>query len=279
MSSSDEAGRKHWNSVAQSWNLYSSPLRPCGEDQVAFLHLANAYSTTTPGAPIAVLILGVTPEIATMAWPAGTVVTGVDKAPEMIKCAWPGDVSGTRHAHCCDWFALPRPGNPYDIAIGDGSFNTLSYPGEMRRLLVKLRTLARPGALLILRSFVRSSAAESFSDLLAAAQSGQARNFHAFKIRLAMALQASPEEGIQLNEAWQSWCRLEQAIEGLVDKNGWLPDVVRTIKLFRGKQVRLSFPTIDELIGVWEAEGVHLLDRYMPKYEMGQRCPILVGRL
>jgi hypothetical protein len=275
----DERGLAHWNSRAQSWDLFSSPLRPCGEDVTTFLRFINAYSDIPPDAASTALILGVTPEIATMSWPARTVVTAVDKAREMVKSVWPGDVPGLRHVLCDDWFALPRPGRPYDVVIGDGSINTMRYPEEMRRLLAKLRMLARPGALLILRSFVRPTIPESMAALFQAAQSASAGSFHAFKFRLAMALQPRPEDGVAMNELWQLWHRLEFDVEGLWDRCGWLPDVVRTIELLRGNQMRLTFPTLDELIATLEAEAVSLLDNYSPKYEMGDRCPIMVGRL
>jgi hypothetical protein len=279
MSFADERGRTHWNSIARSWDLYSSPLRPCAEDLTTFLRFANAYAQTPPDATSTVLILGVTPEIATMSWPARTVVTGVDRSPEMVKTVWPGDIPGVRQAQCDDWFALTPPARPYEIVIGDGSINILRYPGEVRRLLAKLRTLARPGALLILRSFVLPAIPESLATLIEAARTGGAGNFHAFKFRLAMALQSSPDEGVKLDEVWQSWCRLETAVDGLSNRSGWLPDVVRTIDLFRDKQVRLSFPTLDGLVATLEAEGISLLDRHMPKYEMGDRCPIVVGQI
>jgi hypothetical protein len=277
MSVAGERGRLHWNSVAQAWHLYASPLRPCAEDLAAFRRFAEAYSPAP--SPSAALILGVTPEIATMAWPPGTVVTGADRSAEMVRHVWPGDLPGIRQAQCVDWFSLPAPQRPYDLVIGDGSINTLGFPGELRRLLATLRKLARPGALLILRSFARPPVPESLNALAEAASAGAAGSFHAFKFRLAMALQSCPEEGVALDAIWQLWRKLEIGIEGLAWRCCWPADVVSTIDLFHGKQVRLSFPTLDELTAALAADGVSLLDRYIPRYEMGERCPILVGRL
>ena len=274
-----ESADRHWDSVAPSWDFYSSPARPCDEDVATFLRFAATYSDTPAIATNAVLMLGVTPEIATMAWPAGTVVTGVDKSEAMVNRVWPGDIPGVRHARCDDWFALPPPLRPYDLVIGDGSINTLRYPGELRRLLARLRSLARPGALLILRSFVRPPTPESVATLVEAAQDHGIGNFHAFKFRLTMALQSSPEEGVPVNEVWQAWRRLELAVERLSKRNGWRPEEIRTIELSRGKQARLSFPTLDELLATLEAEGISVLDRNVPEYEMGDRCPIVVGRI
>ena len=278
MSFTAKNAESNWDAIAPSWDSYSSPARPCNEDLGAYLRFAATYSDTPPAATIAALMLGVTPEIATMAWPAGTVVTGVDKSEGMVNRVWPGDIPGVRQARCDDWFALLPPERPYDLVTGDGSINTLRYPGELRRLLVQLRSLARPGALLILRSFVRPLTTESVAALVAVAQAGGVGNFHAFKFRLTMALQSSPDEGVPLDEVWQAWRRLELAGERLPESNGWRPEEVRTFEFSRGKQVRLSFPTLDELIAALEAEGISVLDRYVPAYEMGDRCPILVGR-
>lgn len=279
MSSANEQADTHWDSVASSWNVYSSPARPCGEDLAAYLRFATTYSDTPPDATKAVLMLGVTPEIATMAWPAGTVVTGVDKSEGMVNGVWPGDIPGVRHAWCDDWFALRQPERPYDLVIGDGSINMLRYPGELRRLLEKLRSLARPGALVILRSFVRPTMPESVAALVEAAQDGGIASFYAFKFRLTMALQSSPEEGVPLDEVWQAWRRLDPVAEQLSKKNGWRPEAIRPIELSRGKQGRLSFPALDELVAALECEGISVLDCHVPKYEMGDRCPILVGRI
>jgi len=275
---SDERGSKHWDSIAQRWHLYSSPLRPGAEDVETFLRVIRSHAPEPGDAPRQGLILGVTPEIATMAWPGRTMVTGADRSQEMIEQVWPGDRPGLRQALCVDWFELPKPARAYDLVLADGSFNTLGYPAELRRLLAALAGLAAERALLITRTFTRPTERESLASLEEAARAGEAGGFNAFRFRLAMALQSTPEAGVSLDEIWRLWQRLDCEIEDLSARNGWLPDVVGTIGHSRGNQMRLSFPTRDELVATLEAAGLSLLDSHTPVYEMGERCPILTWR-
>jgi SAM-dependent methyltransferase len=275
---SEERGRKHWNSVAQCWHLYSSPLRPCAEDLAAFSDFISAYGLAPPDGSHAALILGVTPEIATMRWPAPTFVTGADGSQEMIERVWPGDRPGLRRAICVDWFELLDPPRDYDLVLADGSLNTLGFPDDLRRLLARLCDIVQSGALFITRTFTRPTERESITTLEEVARAGVAGSFHAFKFRLAMALQQAPQEGVRLDEIWRLWRRLDNEIDGLSARNGWMPDVVGTIELFCGKQVRLSFPSRDELIATLADVGLTLLDSHAPGYEMGERCPIQAWR-
>ena len=63
---------QHWRSLAERWRLQESPGRPCAED-VGFYEEAVArwHQGSRAASPLA-LLLGVTPEIALMRWPAGT---------------------------------------------------------------------------------------------------------------------------------------------------------------------------------------------------------------
>ena len=273
-----ERGRKHWNSIAQCWHLYSSPLRPCGEDLAVFRELVDAHGPAPLDGGRAALILGVTPEIATMAWPAGTVVTGFDRSPEMIEHVWPGDQPGRRQAICANWFDLPRPAKDYDLVFADGSVNTIGFPGDLQRLLAHLTRIVRPGALLVTRTFTRPFRKEQIAELEQAARAGRAGSFHAFKFRLAMALQERAEDGVSLHDIWALWQHLDSEIEGLSARNGWAPDVVGTIALFRDKQVRLTYPSREEFIDTLQGAELKLLESRMPGYEMGDRCPIMGWR-
>ena len=274
-----EKGRKHWDSVAQCWHLYASPLRPCAADQATFRQLIDAHGPAPLDGTRAAIIFGVTPEIATMDWPGDTIVTGFDRAPEMIEHVWPGNVPGRRQAICADWFNLPRPARPYDLAFADGSVTVIGFPGDLQRLIAHLKEMARPDALLVTRTFTRPLRAETIAELEEVARAGRAGTFHAFKFRLAMSLQERTEDGISLHDIWALWHRLDSEIEGLSARNGWRPDVVGTIALFRGKQVKLVYPSREELIDVMQGTGLKLLETRIPTYEMGDRCPIMAWRL
>ena len=213
-----------------------------------------------------------------MPLPQDTTVTAADRSPEMIRELWPGDASGLRQALCVDWFELPAPARNYDLVLADGSFNILGFPGDLGRLLAGLAGVVAPGALLLARTFTRPPRAERMADLETAARAGEAGSFHAFKFRLAMAQQPTAELGVSMDDIWRLWRRLEDRIDGLSALNGWTPEVVGTIDRFRGNHMRLSFPTLDELVDTLRTAGLSLVDSHMPAYELGERCPIQAWR-
>jgi len=270
----DEAGRAHWDSNAAIWRHYSSPLRPCDEDVATFRRFIARHARQARE----VLLLGVTPEIATMPLPQDATLTAADRSPEMIRKHWPGDASETRQALCVDWFELPAPPRKYDLVLADGSFNVLGYPRDLRRLLAGLAGLVAPQALLLARTFTRPLQAERMADLETAARAGEAGSFHAFKFRLAMAHQPSAEMGMSMDDIWRLWRRLEDRIDGLSALNGWTPEVVGTIDHFRDNPARVTFPTCDELTVTLRTAGLSLVDSHMPGYELGERCPIQAWR-
>ena len=62
----------HWDHHARQWQWLDSPLRPAPVDIREYLRLLGRYRPATDQETLKVLLLGVTPEIATMEWPPGT---------------------------------------------------------------------------------------------------------------------------------------------------------------------------------------------------------------
>ena len=92
-----------WTRQAAQWERLTSPGRPCGDDLAFFDGLANDFAARH-SAP-RVLLLGATPELATLAWPSGTDLLAVDRCPRMLSTVWPG---------------YPRPGDGAFLTIGCG---------------------------------------------------------------------------------------------------------------------------------------------------------------
>ena len=277
MADAEHNAHAHWNSISRAWDLYSSPLRPCDEDLAIFRRFIRDYTDVPADVRAAALMLGVTPEIATMDWPAGTELTGVDWSPAMVANIWPGDVAGVRIARCADWLALEPGPYPFDFVIGDGSLNTVRYPAQCDRLLARLRRLTRPRSLLIVRAYTCPPRRETIGDLVALARAGAVANFHAFKYRLAMALQPDVETGIEANKVWRCWTSLDFDGAELSKLPGWSREVVGTIALYRDSTVRLSYPTLEELLVRLRAAGIEVVGQELPRYEMGALCPIVAG--
>lgn len=100
-------------------------------------------------------------------------------------------------------------------------------------------------------------------------------SFHAFKFRFAMALQQTPEEGIELDRIWREWKAVGIDEKQLSSMTDWDLRVIQTIDLYRGKKDRYSFPSLKEHLSILEdnlkLEEVRILD-----YELGDRRPIVV---
>ena len=265
--------RLHWRSVAQEWKYFGSPLRPCDED-VRYMEkiVAEKHSDLED---IKVQLCGVTPEIAMIDWPAKASIKAVEQSQEMIEVVWPGDLNEKRVAVQGDWLDSGSDRNHYDVVIGDGCFISVAYPEGYHALAKALANKLKQDGLFIMRFFTQLEEKESsdyvFSELLA----GKIGSFHAFKWRLAMSLQQSSQQGVCLHDIYHAWLQAEIDVELLLAKTGWSRQAVDTIGLYEGKQNHFAFATLAEVFDVFtnyfQKESV-----YFPRYELGERCPIVV---
>jgi hypothetical protein len=113
-----------------------------------------------------------------------------------------------------------------------------------------------------------------FEDLRA----NRIQSFHAFKFRLAMALQENAETGVAVSEVLATWKRARIDMNSLLALTGWQRETVDMIYLYQGKTSRLAFPDTAELAAVMSEYFDTLETRYLD-YEMGDRCPILTYRV
>jgi hypothetical protein len=217
------------------------------------------------------LLLGVTPEIVEMQWPERSSLTAVDNSLPMVRTRWPGNIPGTRTAVCGNWLALPYRDCSFDVAIGDGSINSLKYPGELRVLAEAVsRTLRRDG-ILILRSYIQSPRQESPGEIYADSVSC----FNTLKLRLLMAVQPDPREGVALRDVYTSWMlRRNLNVESPLGA-GWLTPEAEMMELYRDSKTVYAFPTLQELRCVLH-EFFEEISISFPSYDMGDRCPILL---
>jgi hypothetical protein len=267
----------HWRDAAHHWHNYGSPLRPCAADVRAMEEFVGRGRPDGGGRPVRALMLGVTPEIATMAWPAGTVLTAVDMSLPMIDCVWPGDVAMRRRAVHADWFDFAGGAGHFDVVIGDGTFALLDYPWQYRALAAKARHWLADDGIMVTRPFLQAPVRETpgavFADLVA----NRIASFHSFKLRLAMALQESAESGVRMGDAYAAWERAAIDVDALTATTGWRRGVIETVRTWEGKDSRLSFPgaaEFDDAMGeLFDKED----ERHLP-YELGERCPVVCFR-
>ena len=263
----------HWREAAHHWLHYGSPLRPCAADVRVMEEFVRRCHAQRRARPFRALLWGVTPEIATMAWPEGTQLLAVDRSPPMIRHVWPGDLAGQRKAVCGDWFEFDRGAERFDVIIGDGVFAILDYPAQYRTLAALARGWLASDGVLVTRSFVQAAVKETPEAVLADLRANRIDSFHAFKLRLAMALQESARSGTRMGDVFSAWADARIEIDALASATGWPRAAIETIHLFDGRDTRLSFPSAAQLDALMSEHFAKLEERRLP-YELGERCPI-----
>ena len=99
--------RVHWEDYAKFWDRVGPPLRPCAEDVAYFeRRVGKRFSDRHVDCERA-LILGVTPEFASMKWPVGCSVIGIDVNFGMVQGVWPAHDIQNPHVVCGNWQHLP----------------------------------------------------------------------------------------------------------------------------------------------------------------------------
>ena len=265
----------YWVKPAQSWALRASPLRPSPEDVGIYEHEFRRWHAAMLPVPLHALLLGVTPEIAAMSWPAGAQLLAADLSRPMIRGVWPGAALG-HMAVCADWLDLPLPDRTQDLVLGDGSFSALT--GDAYTAMVEsLRRIVCRQGLVLMRFFTRPDRSEAPADAFADLSAGRIGSFHAFKWRLAMALHGSLDAGVRLADIWDAWHDAVPDPQEVARERGWPLPVVLTIDDFRGSATRYTFPTLSEARAAM-ADGFEEVSCRFPTYELGERCPILAFR-
>ncbi|MDA0230910.1 MAG: class I SAM-dependent methyltransferase [Proteobacteria bacterium] len=261
----------HWGKAARQWHKVGQPLKPTTED-IRALELFIRHSNV---ARPRVLLLGVTPEIAAMDWPAGTRLLAVDRSIDMIKYAWAGANAAEVYVACADWCELPLADSSRDIIVGDGCMLVFDYPHGFRRALESFRRVLTPGGLLSHRFFLRPEQGEPpaavFDDLFA----GRIKNFHVFKWRLAMWLHGDIEDGVRLGDVWDCWHDAVPDANALSESLNWQLETISSIDYYRDSDTRFIFPTLEE---VRRARLPYFKEVrcYVPKYECGERFQTLL---
>lgn len=265
-----------WDNYARDWHLVAAPLRPSAEDLAIYERAIGGWQAGRARAPRA-LLLGVTPEIATMRWPSDTQLLAIDRSGGMIEHVWPARAAPHGAAVRGDWLKLPIRDASRDVVVGDNPFTRHRYPQGHREMLASLRRVLSADGLLVLRYFCAPEEPERPDQVFADLRAGRVGNFHIFKWRLAMALQPSLDQGVPWGAVWDAWHAEVRDPEGLMRGRGWPVELLRTIEVNRGSADRVTFPTYAEVLAVL-GEAFEPVQRIVPRYELGERCPIVIAR-
>lgn len=269
----------HWHLFADLWPGIGTPLRPVAEDiEIIRETLHSTFSPDPPRSPRYMLLLGVTPEIASMDVPPSTFLLAVDRDLKMISGVWPGNAPG-RAAVCADWLSLPLPDASIEFAVGDGCLALLRYPDEFRHFGNAIRKCLSPGGgQLLLRVFCRPDESETVDQIFSDLQNRRIGSFDAFKWRLLMALQGDdPGRGVLVSDAWTVWHERVPDPEKFAGFQNWPLSKVQVIDAYRNVPTRYSFPSRPEVIAAFSPYFEMISCRY-GGYELAERCPHLLFR-
>ncbi|MGH8671833.1 MAG: methyltransferase domain-containing protein [Burkholderiales bacterium] len=264
----------HWNKHARQWQHIRPPLRPCREDIDILERAIAIWHRSRQSGSIRALLLGVTPEIATLCWLKRTDLLALDLSHAMLHNVWPGSRLAAVAA-CADWARMPLADGSRDVVVGDGCYTLLGYPQGYREVTTEVRRVLSADGLFIMRFFVRPDQPEPLENVWFDLRAGCIGNFHILKWRLAMALHGSLEEGVRLADVWEAWSTSVPDHTALGESLHWPVEEIATIDAYRGVAARYTFPTLAEaratLSAAFSEIGCHV-----PSYELGQRCPTLV---
>jgi len=287
-----------WKKQAAQWERVGPPLRPSAEDLRHQQRVAGSWAEC--GRAPRILLLGVTPELALLEWPQPRHLLAVDCCAEMIRQVWPhrsgvadavvvagvgsrsssGDGSGhsgpSDAVVQADWLELPLADRSRDLVVSDGCFGVIGYPVQYRALLRSVRRVLSSDGRYVFRVFVRPPRRETAADVYDDAMAGRIGNFHAFKLRLLMAMQVDSVSGVKTGDVWENWTRQGPGAEALGAACGWPREQIATIDAYRGHATVYCFPTVDELRDLFRYEAFEELECAWPGYESGDRCPTFV---
>lgn len=274
-SGSIPARSAHWQALARRWSAVGSPLRPLAEDLALVAAEAAAWSAAHGRAP-RVLILGVTPELCRLGWPAGTTVRAADRSPDMIAAVWPGALDAVV---CTDWRELGRFHAPasFDLVVCDGGLHLSPWPAGQARLAEVVATLLAPSGLAIFRLFSLPATRETPEAVIAALRAGAIPDMNRLKLRLGMALQASSESGVRLGDVWDRVAAAEPDLAALADRLGWAREHAEALVSYRGSDDRYHFVTTGDAVRALESAGrLRHARTHVPGYAGGEQCPTVV---
>lgn len=275
----DPATSMHWRGIAGQWALLGSPLRPCDEDIRIFEELLS-FPAGIPRATHETLawLLGVTAEIAAARWMGDIDVVAAERVQAMIDSAWPGNTA-RRWVIRADWLHAPFPDESFDLVVGDGCLTVLSYPEGLTALLASVHRCLRADGRLMLRLFCLPDAAETPEAVMAALRAGEVGSLHAFKWRLAMAVQgAAGAHDVCPHEAWMVWNEPRWSARKVAEGLGWSPAQIGTIEYWRGSTARYVFMRFDQATEHLRRAGFDLVAVRNGSYELAERCPVLLLR-
>lgn len=266
-----------WEAWSSKWSHIIPPARPCAEDVEAFERFVGAACAEANARAPRALLLGVTPEIATMRWPAGTRLLALDFSEPMIRKVWPRDALPNAVAARADWRAMPVPDRTYDVVIGDGILLWQRYPEDFYSLAGEMRRVLKDDGTLVVRLFAKPDRDDPVDAIFDDLRRGRIPNAGACHLRLGMALRRDLQSGTRLGDAYDVWHANVPDEAVLLPSLGWSPEALGSFELYRGLDTRVAYLTVAEVSDVLSA-GFRLTECRFPDYDNCGMFPTVVFR-
>ncbi len=264
-----------WSYLASIWKDRRPPARPSPQD-TALLQELVAGVLAGCAAPRA-LLLGVTPEIVTMAWPAGTRLFAVDGSAAMIREVWPAGRAGNAAAIRADWSALPFHDAVFDIVVGDASLGFQSYPDTFFGVVGEVRRALRDGGALVTRMYTRPETREPLETIFADLRAGRIGTVEFLWWRLFAALHHERARGADSTAVCDAWKAHVPEPAALAASIGWTPSDLQKMEGLGAAPFNFIFPTLreirEDLAAAFEETACEA-----PACEDGDRNPTMVFR-
>jgi hypothetical protein len=263
-----------WQRLSQQWDYVGPPFRPTPED----VGYASAVLSSTPNAEqpgaLTSILLGVTPELAKVL--ANTRSIEVDHSIAMINWSWMKFPRGHLATPVAGrWTSLPIRNDCIDLILGDGCNIQLEFPAAYQTWFREMARVLQPGGKVVLRVFVSPETPEHSDAVIDDLLHKRIGNSNALRMRLFMALQPSATRGVQVSDVSAFWTSAQIDEKFLITELAWPASAIGIFEVFKNMNLRYSFPTLAELKVVFSDHFIEL-DRYIPGYEIGSRCPTIV---
>ena len=257
-------GQDHQKIYHRAWSQLGSPLRPPPQAIVAVKEqLKDMHGRA--------LLLGVTPELAE----AVPNLVAVDRNQSMVANVWPGNTP-TRCALVADWRRPNFKSDTFSTCMADGSLSFLTFPDETVALFAELNRIVKAGGRLVFRLYPLRTR-PNLRQRCETRPVGNLKNFHAFKLRLAMSLAAQQSvPQIRVADILTAFNSLFGNREDLVRTTGWGREQIDTVDFYKESDVVYTFAKRDQLLSC--VSKICPNTRLVPSglYEMSERCPLLV---
>jgi len=262
-----------WAKQAREWDRFMTPLRPHADDTAVVARTATRLAAGRTG--LEAVMLGVTAETATCAWPPATRLRAFDSSPDVIARLWPAErTPAGASAEVADWSAMPVETGAIDLVAADGALGCPPWPEEAAAVVAEVRRVLRPGGRFVARTSLRPERSETLEEILDDLEAGRIGGPFALKQRVAAALHTDGLAGMSMRAMWELWQELFPDQKAVAERFGW-PFMAFTMPHDYRPDIRLVYPTLAELRALL-APHFRELECLYGSYELAERCPTLV---